>query len=206
MSGAEKTGIILLAAGGSRRMGSPKQLLKIGDEFLINHIIKILLSVPDSDLVVVLGGNHKSIEPILQNKNHFRIVINEEWESGMASSIQKGVRILENESDSILMCTVDQPEISLEHLLRMRKIFTDSKSGQMGIVASSYLDTLGIPVLFDKRFFKELLKLQGDVGAKAIFQKNKESVTAIPFPKGEVDLDTEEEYRLWIKNSFHQSN
>lgn len=192
-------GILLLAAGSSSRMGRPKQLLRIGDKFLINHIIEVISQLKNTKIVVVLGANYSEIKTHISLPNHCTCVFNEDWNTGMASSIKKGVSILST-SDNILICTVDQPDLSSQHLELMYNVFVKEEAG---IVASSYGGTLGIPALFDNIYFEDLINLEGDKGAKCIFEKYRKKLKAVPFFNGEYDLDTEEDYNNWKKNNHY---
>ena len=92
----------------------------------------------------------------------------------------------------------DQPFVDEQLLNNIAQ--TKSESGK-GIVASSYKDTLGTPVLFNKTYFPELLALQGQEGAKKLIFKHKEDVAAVPFPLGYFDIDTAEDYNSLINTA-----
>lgn len=186
-----KTGIILLAAGSSSRLGKPKQLIKIEGKTLIQRAIEEVQMSMAGELVVVLGWNPKLIQAGIQSEN-IPIVINENWEQGMASSMQAGLRYFQKQSqlDQVILMLCDQPFVSsslLDQLIELR-----GKSDK-GIVACSYSNTLGVPALFDQRYFPEMLELNGSDGAKKVILKNKEDVVVWDFPEGAIDLDTEED-------------
>ncbi|MEP0821745.1 MAG: nucleotidyltransferase family protein [Ignavibacterium sp.] len=178
--------IVLLAAGGSERLGSPKQLLSYQGTTLIRHLIKVALDSRARGVTVVLGANANLIEPEIV-RLHVKITKNPEWKTGMASSIRTAVALLRDSSDAVLFMVSDQPLVTTPSLNSIIDRFRDS-GGQ--IVASGYAGTVGIPALFPKRFFPELLQLTGDAGAKSILLRHRQELIAIPFPDGAVDIDT----------------
>ena len=188
-----KTAIILLAAGSSSRLGRPKQLIEFQGKKLIQKAINEAKKSKSDSLVVVLGWNPELIKTGFDS-SQTSIVINESWEQGMATSMQAGLRFLREKEhpDQVILMLVDQPYV--ESKLLDRLILEKERTGK-GIVACSYSDTLGVPAIFDQKYFEELLKLKGSDGAKKVILRNKADVFAIDFPLGAVDLDTEEDLR-----------
>ena len=185
--------LLLLAAGASKRMGSPKQLLEWGNETLIEYQIKTLLDT-DHPLSVVLGANSEEINSVI-NSLPIEIYKNEDWEQGMGGSIAFGVRqLLEIDStiDGILISLIDQPLLTKVHFKKMLDLYRKGK-GQI-IVSHSKNGWLGAPVIFDKKYFDELLKLEGDEGAKLITSKYKNSVQLIDGDEILKDMDTPKVY------------
>lgn len=194
------TGIIILAAGASTRMGSPKQLLSYQENNLLQHAIEVALATGFSPVIVVLGANLNTILPIIKS-NNITIVENKEWEEGLASSIRAGISALMQEDpfvESALMMLCDQPFVTaalLKQLVETKRI-TNKK-----IIACAYKNTNGVPVLFDTSFFPELLQLRGQDGAKKILTHYPEEVGTIAFPEGAIDIDTPEDYQT-LKTLF----
>jgi len=188
-----KTAIILLAAGSSSRLGRPKQLIEFQGKKLIQKAIDEAKKSKADSLVVVLGWNPELIKTGFDS-SQTSIVINESWEQGMATSMQAGLRFLREKEhpDQVILMLVDQPYV--ESKLLDRLILEKERTGK-GIVACSYSDTLGVPVIFDQKYFEELLKLKGSDGAKKVILRNKADVFAIDFPLGAVDLDTAEDLK-----------
>lgn len=186
-----KTGVIILAAGSSSRLGRPKQLIEFQGKSLIQKAIKEAQKSKADSLVVVLGWNPDLIKTGFESE-HIPNVINENWEEGMASSMQAGLRFLmeKEHPDQVILMLVDQPFVDSKLLDRL--ILEKDNSGK-GIVACSYSDTLGVPAIFDHSYFEELLRLKGSEGAKKVILKNSADVFSIDFPLGAVDLDTEED-------------
>jgi molybdenum cofactor cytidylyltransferase len=195
-----ETGLILLAAGSSSRLGRPKQLIEFQGKKLIQKAIEEAQKSKTDSLVVVLGWNPELIKSEFDS-DHVPYVINENWEKGMASSMQTGLRFLREKEapDQLILMLCDQPFVDADLLNRL--IFEKEKSGK-GIVACRYSETLGVPAIFDKIYFEEMLGLKGSDGAKKVILKNKANVFAVDFPLGAVDLDTEEDLERLKDSKF----
>jgi len=185
--------IIILAAGKSSRLGQPKQLLPFKGNSLLGHVIHTAKHLSD-EVIVVTGANQFSVESEIKNSG-VSVVFNHEWEEGMASSIRCGLAFAQNKTpdlQSALFMVCDQPFVSKELL---QNLFDKRKSSGKSIIASTYADIAGTPVLFDARIFPELMKLQGDIGARKIIVKYSDQVETVDFPLGKVDMDTAEDYK-----------
>ncbi|RAU81858.1 nucleotidyltransferase family protein [Pontibacter arcticus] len=192
------TGLVILAAGASTRLGKPKQNLYFEGATLLQRAVKTALISVCDPIIVVLSPDASYTLPEDKTKT-VTIVRNSEWQEGMASSIRIGLLTLleaSSEITSSIFMVCDQPFV--EAALLHNIVQTKTESGK-GIVASKYKDTLGTPVLFDKRYFPELLALQGQEGAKRLIAKYKEDVAAVDFPLGYVDIDTSDDYNALIK-------
>jgi molybdenum cofactor cytidylyltransferase len=191
------TGIVILAAGNSSRLGQPKQLLGYKDSTLLKNTIAEAFLVPDVVIIVVTGANNQLIEEEL-DPSRIKICFNSDWETGMSSSIVKGLNALLHlypDCQNCIFAVCDQPYVS--SLVFENLIQEHSKTGK-GILASSYAETLGTPVLFDKKYFTELTALQGQEGAKKIINRFLEDTVSVPFEKGNIDIDTEDDYNKLI--------
>lgn len=188
-----KIGIILLAAGGSSRLGRPKQLLRYKDETLLQHTLREALSSHAELVVIVLGAGADVLQKEI-NADRAHVVINNEWQEGMASSIRAGVEEISKVYPSIkglILLVCDQPYIQAGLL---NQLITAHQKTSKRIVACSYGNTYGPPVLFHQSLFPELLQLEGDTGARRIVQQHIDDVEVIPFSKGIVDIDTQADY------------
>jgi len=191
-------GIIILAAGSSSRLGNPKQLLAYKGKTLLQHSIDVALETNIKSIIVVLGSNIELIEKETETSGVY-VVKNEDWASGMASSIACGLNILKihaPKTDGVILMVCDQPYVSTALLNNL--MLKQNETGST-VVASSYENTLGTPALFHKYLFTELSSLQGDKGAKIIFRKYGNSCESIPFALGGIDIDTHENYRNLAK-------
>lgn len=191
------TGIIILAAGTSSRLGKPKQTLHYKDQSLLKHTIKAAVDSTVGPVIVVIGANEKEISEHLENEP-ITVVSNKSFEEGIASSIRAGLtHLLDSNKDceAAVLMVCDQPYVdgSLLNNLAEAKQRTNKP-----IVASAYKDTLGVPALFDKSLFPELLSLDGEEGGKKVILKHLNQVASIPFPAGDIDIDTAADYDALI--------
>jgi molybdenum cofactor cytidylyltransferase len=185
-------GIIVLAAGASVRMGTPKQLLKIAGVSLIRRAAQNAIDSKCRPVVIVLGANADLIRDELEGLE-IQIAVNHDWEIGMSTSIRCGVKTLLTiapETDGAILMLGDQPNVTGAALEKLTGIFAQNNSA---IIAARYLNQLGTPVLFPRAYFGELLKLNGKGGAKNLLKKYGERALAIDLPEAALDLDTPED-------------
>lgn len=193
-------GIILLSAGSSARLGKPKQLLNYRGEGLLRHMVNVAAVVPAKTLVVVLGAKADLLIPEIDEAKA-SIAINKDYKTGMASSIITGLKYLEEKNpltDGVIILMCDQPFVSA---VLLNDLISTQQQTAKPIVACNYGNTIGTPALFHKSIFNELLQLQGDTGARKIIQKHIHEIAAVPFEKGIVDIDTEEDYKNFLSNN-----
>ena len=193
MSSKGKIAILVLAAGGSSRMGEHKQLLLWKNKTLVENAVQSVLGVSRSDAYVVLGANHKQIEEVL-NPYSVKTIYNHDWKQGLGNSIACGVKHVKGlEYEGVLVMLADQPLITSEDL---EGFIIEFKKGSKSILASKYEnDSIGVPVIFDKSYFVELTQLNEDKGAKTIIKKYSEKVMTINLGNKLVDIDTKEAYQ-----------
>lgn len=196
--------ILIPAAGASRRIGSPKQLLKWGDSTLIRHAIETAGELNQKKILVVLGAYYDRIKPEIEGFD-IQILKNEKWEYGLGSSIAMGADFLFKSGDNFsgaLVLLVDQPLIVPSYLKAMIDQF---QVGKKQIIASSYgNEKFGVPAIFDKSYFKELSLLNDDRGAKDLIKKYSKYVSSVDIIPLVTDIDTEEDYDK-IYKANHQS-
>jgi molybdenum cofactor cytidylyltransferase len=183
----KKVGIVILAAGGSTRFGSPKQLFEYQGQSLIRRAAMSAISC-DSGPVIV-STRAETIEPELSGL-HVIPVFNPRWPTGMASSLTSGLEYLtgsQNEIDAVIFMLCDQPLIDGEKLFKL--IHSYEETG-CPIVASEYSGTLGVPALFDRSMFDELMRLTGDEGAKSVIKNHLDQVARVPMPEAAFDIDS----------------
>jgi molybdenum cofactor cytidylyltransferase len=189
-----KTGIVILAAGSSTRMGRSKQLLVVSEKALIVHAVDTAIEAKTERVVVVLGANEKEHRAALANSKA-TVIVNKEWEKGMGTSLKTGLTFLIKDLadvEAVMVMVCDQPLVTAAHLKDL--VSTHAKTGR-GIIASAYSDTLGVPALFQKHYFDEILSLGDDEGARKIISRHSNDLAPVAFPAGAVDLDTPEDYR-----------
>jgi molybdenum cofactor cytidylyltransferase len=193
-------GIIVLAAGSSSRMGRSKQLLEIDGEPLLLRCAKTALAVSPRNVVVVLGANEKPHRDLIE-KLPIQILSNYYWKTGMGSSIKTGLNYLLQSGaqlDAVIITVCDQPSLTTDHLMKLIQKFNQNSGA---IIASSYDNSNGVPALFGRSFFSNLLLLADDQGAKKLIKQFPRQVTSVEFPNGSFDLDTEEDYQNFLNQN-----
>lgn len=183
---------IVLAAGASLRLGQPKQLLMLGGEALVARAIRLAAAAGATPVIAVLGAHHERIAAAigLDKANSAIPVVNPDWQQGIATSIHAGLRALDNlapQAQGALILGCDQPRLTAGHLRALLAAFAAQDSS--AIVASAYAGVAGIPAVFPRPVFAELLALRGDQGARALLKQPTCPLVALPFPGGEVDID-----------------
>jgi len=180
---------IILAAGASRRLGQPKQLVRYNGETLLERAIRIAGESGSAPLIVVIGANHEQIRPVIPLE-HATLIFNPHWQQGIATSIHAGleaVELLAPVSRGALILLCDQVRLSAEHLRSL--IAACAAQSEPSIAASIYADVLGIPAVFPRAAYPELMALEGDKGARSLLLNPPCPVIAIPFAGGEIDID-----------------
>jgi len=186
-------GSVVLAAGGSTRFGSPKQLVIRDGEPLVRRAAKAALDAGAQPVMVVLGADAPIVAPELSKLRHVRTVINTHWESGLASSLSTGLRALMEIAgcDAVLVTLADQPNVDAAALKKLIAAF----DSEHRIVASAYSGTIGVPAIFGSEHVADLMRLTGDNGAGQWLRIHPDKVTTVALPEAEVDIDTEEDVR-----------
>ncbi|RZK53594.1 MAG: nucleotidyltransferase family protein [Pedobacter sp.] len=188
-----ENGIIILAAGNSSRLGKPKQLLTFQGKSLLQIATEAAIETEANAIVTVLGAFAKEIFAAHQHP-HINYIINESWEKGMSTSINAGlVELLRLNPalDNVIIMVADQAFLSSSILTQL---IAKKEQTQYPIIASNYGNTIGTPVLFNKKYFAALMNLIGDTGAKHLLQQHPNEVATINFEKGLIDIDTEADY------------
>jgi molybdenum cofactor cytidylyltransferase len=187
---------VVLAAGKSSRLGSPKQLIPYAGSTLLGYIIDQVIAAKFASVTVVLGHESTAIKTSLASipgrLEKISLVINSAYEVGISTSIQCGLDVLPKSADGVAWILGDQPALSVWHLNRLVAEFANSASAQDRaklIVASYYGDSVGVPAVFGQSWVDELRRLQGDQGAKKLMLSAGKNLRSVPFEGGEWDID-----------------
>lgn len=193
-----KTAILILAAGKSSRMNSPKQLLNYKGKSLINSCLESALSLNTARVICVLGSSADIIEKQL-SKSPDTILYNNDFDKGMSSSMVLGVKhIAEHlDVDAILIMLCDQPLISKEHYSALLDKASNSEST---IVSTSFGNNFGAPSIFKRALFEELAQLSKDQGAKSVIKKHIDNTLFINCEEAGFDIDFPEDYQRLIED------
>ena len=184
---------LVLAAGSSRRMGSPKQLLQVRGRPLLELVVGQVTASRLDDVVVVLGAAADEIQTRV-DLGRARVLINPEHSSGMASSLRAGVASLGPDVDRVVVILGDQPDVDAELL---NKLLDLHESSGLPAAALSFNGLLHPPVVLDRELWSDLMKLEGDVGCRAVIRGRPEQVASLAVATDlshPVDVDTPSDY------------
>ena len=183
----------LLAAGSSQRIGDNKLLLPFQDNTLINVVCKTIIDSYLKPVFVVTGFENKKVVESLP-KSIDKIIYNEDWSRGMATSINKAISSLPNNIDGNMIVLGDMPLITVKTINKLHQVFLNNNGNK--IIYADYLGKQANPVIFPRKFFDEILHLNGDKGCKKIIYKNRKSSIGVPIDSSEVifDCDTKDDY------------
>jgi molybdenum cofactor cytidylyltransferase len=201
---APAVALLLLAAGGSTRMGQPKQLLEYGGQPLLRHSVEQALSSRCRPVVVVLGADADACRAVIDDLPvPVQIVVNHDWAQGMGSSIRAGLSSLaagEAAPEAVVIALCDQPLISSAFLDALVQLYVEQHAP---MVAASYDNRPGVPALFARALFPRLAALDGQAGAKALLQAaDGADLLTIPAPQAAVDVDTPDDYARLLRTSL----
>ena len=194
-----KLGCILLAAGGSVRLGQPKQLVEVEGEALVVRAASYLLALKPEKTIVVTGSVKHKILNKLKNIP-IEIIHNTQWEQGMGTSLALGVEQMTDDLSGVLVLLCDQWRVNLSDLKRLVEywqsdisMISGSKWGEIENGA------FGPPFIFPKDLFFELRTLTGDRGARSLIKKYRERVNFVELENAAFDLDEPEDLRLLLR-------
>lgn len=180
---------VLLAAGGSTRLGRTKQLVRFRNRPLVAHAAALAEAATPGRVVVVLGAEACRLRHVLrQHAPRAEVVVNGRWRDGMGSSLAAGLGRLPSSARAALILLVDQPRVtsaSLAHLVacwRRRPALP---------VAARYGERVGVPAILPRRLFGAARRLEGDAGARTLLRTPSIRVVAVPMPEAAIDVDTQ---------------
>lgn len=187
---------IVLAAGGSRRLGQPKQLLRQRGRTLLLRQVTLARQFSRQPPVVVIGASHLRMRRALrQLRPGVTVIRNPDWHQGMAGSLRTGLALLRPDVRAVLVCLVDQPLVRREDLQQLALAWQCHRSR---VIAAEYNDRLGAPAIIPRTMFRRIRKLNGDRGAAQLF-RNQPSTVRIPMPAAAADIDTREDLRRYLR-------
>ena len=166
---------ILLAAGQSKRMGDENKLVKNFQGIpLIKHSVRNILASFIGELIIVLGHQKEIIEKLIDKNEKIKFVFNQDFESGIATSIKTGLNHLSEETEAFFICLGDMPMVNKD----IFNLLIKSKNNRE-IIVPTYKNKQGNPILFSKSMKKKIMTIEGNVGAKKILELNKDKILNI---------------------------
>lgn len=188
-------GAIILAAGGSSRLGRPKQLLRFNGQTLLRHAIEAILAAGCSPVVVVTGAHAEAIEAEIEAEAaglQVLVARNESWQQGLSTSVRAGIEALRpGQAQAAVLLPCDQPLLNAGLLSQLMQKHREGAS----IVVCEYAGAWGVPMLFERGLWAQLQVLEGDRGAQKVARANAGLVQCVAFESGALDVDTDEDYQ-----------
>jgi CTP:molybdopterin cytidylyltransferase MocA len=181
--------VLVLAAGSASRFGSPKQLVRIGGQPLLHRAVSQATEVAGHAVTVVLGAHADRLTPMLRHSTA-SILINRNWEEGLASSLRLGVSRLPGSCAGVMVTLADQATVTSFDLQRLVSAWRRQPDW---LIAASYEGHTGVPAIFPGRTFADFSSLRGDAGARSILARHADRCLRIPMPNAAVDIDRPED-------------
>src|SRR5947209_7898724 len=176
--GNRKVAAVILAAGRSVRMGGPNKLLaELGGKTLVRIVAEQALASKASDVIVVTGHQADEVEKSLAGLK-VKFVRNPAFADGLASSVKAGIAAVPEHADAAVVCLGDMPLLDAQLIDRLIEAFAPDRGGLIALPVSD--GRRGNPVLWSRRFFSELMTLDGDTGARHLIAKHGEAVAEVP--------------------------
>ena len=196
--------ILVLAAGKSSRMNTIKQLEKIDSKTLLEVTLEKVKPISSDNVFCVLGANADKIKRAISIEN-VTFILNKNYEIGLSSSIISGINYFKKKQlnfNGVFILLADQPAVEINYLKSMLILF-QKNDGK--IIASNYGKKLGVPVIFPEKYFKDLLLIKGDKGAKKFINDKKDETICSELQTNLIDIDTKEDLLLY-KNTILTKN
>jgi molybdenum cofactor cytidylyltransferase len=195
-STAPMVSAIVLAAGESRRMGRPKQLLRLGDRTLLDLALDNVRKSSVEKIILVLGFAAREIQQQVSTQGA-KVVVNPAFEEGMGSSLRAGIAALEPRAHAVLIVLADQPCLRPTTLDRL---IDHHRSNRPHIVIPTYKGFRGNPVLLDRSVFSEVMQIRGDIGCRAIFGSHTQNIDKLEVddPGILLDVDTSADFDSFL--------
>jgi molybdenum cofactor cytidylyltransferase len=179
----------ILAAGASTRFGSPKQLVRLAGAPALHQAVANAASVAGQSVTVVLGAHAGEIAPAIRQSGA-SMVLNRDWEEGLASSIRTAVRTAPPGCDGLLLLLCDQVAVTADDLKRLAAAW---RRHPILLAAALHDGAPGLPAIFPQWAFGDLLELRGDRDPRLVLRRNVDRLVRLPMPNAAFDLDTPED-------------
>ena len=186
-SGSDRLTCIVLAAGGSLRLGRSKQLVRYRRRALLLNALDAADTVAPGRVVVVLGADALRLRSLLKrNRSKAVVVANSRWREGLAGSLKAGIAAAPLSARAVLVTLCDQPAVDAAALRRLVDAWRHRPNAA---AAAHYSRGVGVPAILPRALWKQVRNLEGDAGARSIL-RNSTGITAVDMPEAELDIDT----------------
>lgn len=185
--------LLVLAAGASRRLGEPKQLLRLDGESLVHRAVRYGLATAPAQAVLVLGAAADAVRAEVAGLAVTAVVCRN-WQDGLGASLATGVQALDDDMAGALVVLCDQPALDAAHLQALVAAWR-TDPGQAA--ASAYANVLGVPAVLPRAWFGQLASGGDDRGARELLRRHAAQVSAVPAPGLAHDLDTPAQRENW---------
>lgn len=196
MSGSHAA--VVLAAGGSTRLGRPKQLLMRDGERLVHRAARLALASGAQRVLVVVGAHADDVIAAVRDLP-VACLVNAEWRTGLAGSVRVAAEELATHADATLLLTCDQPALDVGHLLALLEA---SRRAPSGSAATRLGDRVGIPAVVAATMLRAALAVQGDRGLRDVLNTSEAGVIACDAPELAHDIDTPDDIATAIAKGW----
>ena len=191
---------LILAAGGSSRLGTPKQLLRLGAQPLVSRAVTAAEAVTPGRVLVVLGAHALKLRLLLRRRHAgVRTVTNPGWSAGMAGSLAVGLSALPERADAAVLLLSDQPGIDARALQRLVRAWRCRPARP---AAARYAGRLGVPAVLPRPLWAQARRLSGDVGARQLLRQCSGRTRAVEMPEAAFDVDSAEDGKRLASRDF----
>jgi molybdenum cofactor cytidylyltransferase len=189
---------VVLAAGASRRLGRPKQLVRYRSRALMLHAVDACAVAAPGRVIVVLGARSARLQKALERRRPgIPSVRNPRWRTGLASSLRAGLVALPARAKAALFLLADQPAVDASALERLISAW---RRAPLRPAAARYDGRLGVPAILPRRHWPELRRMHGDVGARVLLRRLGDDIAAVDLPEAAVDIDTEHDLTRLLRS------
>jgi molybdenum cofactor cytidylyltransferase len=179
----------ILAAGASTRFGSPKQLVRIAGAPVLHEVVSSAAAIAGHSVTVVLGAHAREIAPALR-QSIASVALNRDWDEGLSSSIRRAVQSAPPGSEALMLLLADQVAITSDDL---KRLYVAWRRHPILIAAALYHGAPGLPAIFPRWTFGDLMELRGDVDPRLVLRRNIDQLVRVPMQNAGIDLDTPED-------------
>ena len=179
---------LILAAGGSSRLGTPKQLLRFRSRSLLSHAVVAAEAVTPGQVLVVLGSHALRLRLLLRRYHpDVYSITNPDWQNGMAGSLRVGLSALPERASAAVLLVCDQPGVNARSL---RRLVGAWRNHPQQAAAANYSGQLGVPAVLPRKLWAKAMRLSGDVGARHLLREEIDVSSVVPMPEAAFDVDT----------------